>query len=286
MIAKKNITPVHELIDERTRHDSAPTKIPAGAIELNTASLGKVTNVKLDLVSAVCTIEWEKGAKARIFVPANEKGGRFLFENLPDALTVRLLTPQYEENEAALDYQPGVNKLTSLGYKLGEVKQIAPTTLLYHQQGWGDVSYEIAVNWNSLPGKKLEGKYCVTSAGTWYSEKEGALNHISQSMNDDFESSLDKHKEWWKAYWKKSSIHIPDTLLEKQWHLEMYKFASASRKGAPPICLQAVWTADNGQTPPWRGDFHNDLNTQLSYWPATPPIIWKNHPFSPTGYGR
>lgn len=268
VIAKKNITPVHELIDERTRHDSAPTKIPAGAIELNTASLGKVTNVKLDLVSAVCTIEWEKGAKARIFVPANEKGGRFLFENLPDALTVRLLTPQYEENEAALDYQPGVNKLTSLGYKLGEVKQIAPTTLLYHQQGWGDVSYEIAVNWNSLPGKKLEGKYCVTSAGTWYSEKEGALNHISQSMNDDFESSLDKHKEWWKAYWKKSSIHIPDTLLEKQWHLEMYKFASASRKGAPPICLQAVWTADNGQTPPWRGDFHNDLNTQLSYWPG------------------
>lgn len=268
VIAKKNITPVHELIDERTRHDSAPTKIPAGAIELNTASLGKVTNVKLDLVSAVCTIEWEKGVKARIFVPANEKGGRFLFENLPDALTVRLLTPQYEENEAALDYQPGVNKLTSLGYKLGEVKQIAPTTLLYHQQGWGDVSYEIAVNWNSLPGKKLEGKYCVTSAGTWYSEKEGALNHISQSMNDDFESSLDKHKEWWKAYWKKSSIHIPDTLLEKQWHLEMYKFASASRKGAPPICLQAVWTADNGQTPPWRGDFHNDLNTQLSYWPG------------------
>ncbi len=87
------------------------------------------------------------------FCSCQRKGGRFLFENLPDALTVRLLTPQYEENEAALDYQPGVNKLTSLGYKLGEVKQIAPTTLLYHQQGWGDVSYEIAVNWNSLPGK-------------------------------------------------------------------------------------------------------------------------------------
>ena len=115
--------------------------------------MGKVTNVKLDLVSAVCTIEWEKGAKARILFLPTKKGGRFLFENLPDALTVRLLTPQYEENEAALDYQPGVNKLTSLGYKLGKWKQIAPTTLLYHQQGWGDVSYEIAVNWNSLPGK-------------------------------------------------------------------------------------------------------------------------------------
>ncbi len=41
-----------------------------------------------------------------------------------------------------------------------------------------------------------------------------------------------------------------------------------ARKGAPAITLQAIWTADNGNLPPWKGDFHNDLNTQLSYWPA------------------
>ena len=134
VIEKKNITPVYELIDERTRYDSAPTKIPAGAIELNTASLGKVTNVKLSLASAVCTIEWERGAKARIFVPANEKGGRFQFENLSDTLPVHLVTPLYEENGEVLDYQPGVNKLTSLGYKLGIVKEITPSSLLYRQQ--------------------------------------------------------------------------------------------------------------------------------------------------------
>jgi hypothetical protein len=32
--------------------------------------------------------------------------------------------------------------------------------------------------------------------------------------------------------------------------------------------LQAIWTADNGRIPPWKGDFHHDLNTQLSYWPC------------------
>jgi alpha-L-fucosidase 2 len=56
--------------------------------------------------------------------------------------------------------------------------------------------------------------------------------------------------------------------LEKQYYLEMYKFGAAARKGAPPISLQAVWTADNGKLPPWKGDFHHDLNTQLSYWPS------------------
>ena len=50
--------------------------------------------------------------------------------------------------------------------------------------------------------------------------------------------------------------------------MEQYKFGSAARVGAPPISLQAVWTADNGKLPPWKGDFHHDLNTQLSYWPA------------------
>ena len=48
----------------------------------------------------------------------------------------------------------------------------------------------------------------------------------------------------------------------------MYKFGSATRENSYPISLQAVWTADNGKLPPWKGDYHHDLNTQLSYWPA------------------
>ena len=29
--------------------------------------------------------------------------------------------------------------------------------------------------------------------------------------------------------------------------------------------LQGVWTADNDSLPPWKGDYHHDTNTQLSY---------------------
>ncbi|CAN0568658.1 unnamed protein product, partial [Laminaria digitata] len=42
----------------------------------------------------------------------------------------------------------------------------------------------------------------------------------------------------------------------------------------------AVWTADNGKLPPWKGDFHHDLNTQLSYWPA----YSANHLTEETGF--
>lgn len=32
--------------------------------------------------------------------------------------------------------------------------------------------------------------------------------------------------------------------------------------------LQGVWTADEGGLPPWKGDYHNDLNTQMMYLAA------------------
>ena len=79
---------------------------------------------------------------------------------------------------------------------------------------------------------------------------------------------MNEHTAWWADYWRRSSIDIPDPLLAKQYYLEWYKFGSAARSDAPPIALQSVWTADNGKLPPWKGDFHHDLNTQLSYWPA------------------
>lgn len=53
--------------------------------------------------------------------------------------------------------------------------------------------------------------------------------------------------------------------MEKQWYMTNYLFASTSREGGVPMPLQGVWTADEGTLPPWKGDYHNDLNTELSY---------------------
>lgn len=268
VINKKDLQPVYRIIDDRTRLDPAPTKIPAGAIEIDISSLGKVVDVNLDLSVATATITWENGTKATFFLHANENGGRFRFENLPDTLYPRLLPPLYEENDASFDYQPGVNKLSALGYRQGEVREMIPGLLLYKQQAWGDISYEIALKWDMPDKHTLTGKYIIVSKGTPYSETQTALECLKGAPEVPFPESHATHAAWWKEYWQQSSVTLPDTLLEKQWYLEMYKFAAASRKGAPPISLQAIWTADNGQTPPWRGDYHSDLNTQLSYWPG------------------
>jgi alpha-L-fucosidase 2 len=61
---------------------------------------------------------------------------------------------------------------------------------------------------------------------------------------------------------------VPDTALQRHYDLVKYLYGAGSRKGAPPSPLQGVWTADGGSLPPWKGDYHNDLNTQMTYLAA------------------
>ena len=56
------------------------------------------------------------------------------------------------------------------------------------------------------------------------------------------------HIDWWNDYWKRSSVSIPDPILERQYYLDMYKFGCVARSNTPPISLQAIWTADDGNT--------------------------------------
>ena len=42
----------------------------------------------------------------------------------------------------------------------------------------------------------------------------------------------------------------------------------ASSRGALPANLQGKWNKSN--RPPWRSDYHTDINVQMNYWPADP----------------
>ena len=182
VIHKKDMRPVYALIDDRTANDPAPTKIPAGALEFDIHKLGKVKEVALDLATAVCTILWENGVQARFFIPAEGNGGRFRFVNLPDTLSPELLAPLYQGRVTESDHQPGVNDLAALGYQSGTITSPAPGRLLYRQQAWGDVSYEIGLQWEQPHTGVLEGGYYVTSKGTWYSGDTGRADHLNISF--------------------------------------------------------------------------------------------------------
>ena len=267
-LKNNNYQLVQDLFDKPYEQSPAPSKIPGAAFEFDTKRFGKVEQVRLSISDAICETKWENGTTLQTFVHASEPIGWFSFEGVSEDFVPVLLPPCYrKDGESTTGNSVTGQDLQRLGYEQGKVV-CGKNKLVYRQKGWNGFEYEVAVTWKYV-NNTLIGMWSISSS---FSEKKGqktASEVVSNLIEKTtFEKSYQSHSVWWKDFWAKSAISLPDTILEKQWYLEQYKFGSAARADAPPISLQAVWTADNGKLPPWKGDFHHDLNTQLSYWPA------------------
>ncbi len=266
-VRKNNYGVVQRYFDAPYDKEPAPSKIPAGALEFNLPE-AKITSVHLSLLDATCEVRWENGIILKSFVHATDPVGWFRFENVTTMLTPSIKAPEYEGKATGGEVNSLVgDDLSRLGYKQGKIQQQGDR-ITYLQEGWGGFTYEITVEWKKTNATTLEGIWSISSHYPGKKTIPRSSEVTKAALGRGYEKDYSTHLAWWKNFWSKSSIQVPDAALEKQWYLEQYKFGSASRRGAPPISLQAVWTADNGRIPPWKGDFHHDLNTQLSYWPS------------------
>jgi alpha-L-fucosidase 2 len=254
---------VQQMFDLPYDRDPGPSKIPAGALEFNISA--KVKRVELILSKGLCEVEWANGMKMETFVHATKQEGWFKFSGIKENILPSIVPPPYHLSAQSGEDNPVTGQdLRRLGYPAGDLT-VEKEFISYTQEGWNGFTYRIKVQWKS------EGDVLI---GHWNIQVLNKNEPASVALTEEKISTpkyldiLKTHKNWWLDYWKQCSIDIPDSILLKQWYLEQYKFGAANGNGAPPISLQAVWTADNGKLPPWKGDFHNDLNTQLSYWPA------------------
>lgn len=244
----------------------APSKIPGAAIEFDISTLGKVSSTRLYLSGALAEVKWENGASMQSFVSATEPVGWFRFEGVDANVLPNLLAPKYQLDNDIEAGSHSSHGLRRLGYEQGAIdhkQRPGGGTITYHQKGHGDFYYDVAVEYEQK-GDQMVGVWSVTSSLTTDKAQEVAAEAAKRTIARDFKN----HAAWWKTFWAKSAINIPDKILEKQYYNEIYKLGSLTRKNSSIITLQGVWTADNGTLPPWKGDVHHDLNTQLSYWPC------------------
>jgi len=244
----------------------APSKIPGAALEFDISSLGEVASVHLYIKNAICEVKWKNGVRLLAFVHATEPVGWYQFEGLTESLGYELIPPAYNVPGESLEDNPVAGQdLRRLEYPEGKISK-NEDSMTYLQEGWGGFRYQVHTK-HKANTESLTGSWSISSEYPEWKKTPRAIDLINQ-QKDDISQAFESHSKWWKDFWSKSTLAVPDTILEKQWHLEQYKFGSVAREDGPPISLQAVWTADNGKLPPWKGDFHHDLNTQLSYWPA------------------
>ena len=251
---------VQKIGDEPYEKYPAPTKIPGAAIEFNLQILGKVVSNTLDISNGLNVIKFKNGIICNNYIHAVKQVGYFSFENIQEEIIPQLVIPNYNSGKSgAVGNSIAGQGLEKLGYAKGSVTK-TKNSIRYHQPTWNNNYYEVLLQWQKFPGNKIIGQWTISN------NKPATLPQLNNKLKEP--TFWPSHIAWWKNYWSRSSVLLPDSLLQRQYYLDMYKFGCVARSNTPPISLQAIWTADNGNLPPWKGDLHHDLNTELSYWPG------------------
>ncbi|NLV46351.1 MAG: hypothetical protein GXY07_17850 [Candidatus Hydrogenedentes bacterium] len=246
-------------------HRPAPTKIPAGRIEITFPQQVSFSEGRLQVTSGVSEITLDGGVVIRVWIHAEEAVGIIEIEGAPGA-SLLLKAPDFagsEDNNVSKGFVMG--ELSSLGYPPPE-RRMEGNSSTFRQQGYEDFSFAAAL----CRRDTATGTVAAWSIASSYegSDPEAIARERAEGALERVETLRVSHEHWWRGFWEKGRIQVPDPAIEKQWYLDMYKFGAAARRAAPPITLQGPWTADDGKLPPWKGDYHHDLNTQLSYWPC------------------
>lgn len=264
-----NYKKVQELFDEPYNKEPAPTKIPGAALEIYPQKdWGDISSSSVDIFKALGVVNWSSGVRLQSFVSATVPYGFFRIQNAKNLPNFRLIPPAYEGVDKTAGNVVAGNDLSRLGYKQGRADSNF-TGITYLQEGHGGFKYRVTVFVNRIKGGTMEGIWYIAS-GNNIDKASYSKDTIfmKAALRQGFDFNLTQHVGWWGNFWKKSDIQVPDKAIQRQYYLAQYFLGSTSRPGNPPISLQAIWTADNGRLPPWKGDFHHDLNTQMSYWSA------------------
>ncbi len=239
-----------------------PSKITAGRIELD---FGKETdNIRsnIDLKTAIANVAIENGELGSIqsfmsatrFVGVAKVYGNYTLDiHIPDYISGA-------PDEASLTAQ--ANK-KGLYYPRAEIVRDGEF-IYYAQETFTELRYGVIVLQKQC-GDHKELYFTIATNVDYENFIEGGKAELEKAYALGYETLKKEHIAWWKRYWKMSEVNVGDELIERTYYRSWYLFASCSRKGFYPMPLQGVWTADNDCLPPWKGDYHHDTNTQLSY---------------------
>lgn len=263
LVANKKQKQIQKKYDDCYSHPT-PTKLPAGKIILD---LGVKRNIISDLNFNTAQAELTIGKiSVKSFIHAENNYG--LIEINKTGVNLTIDNPKY-------------GKIKKFSIKFPSKGTVQSLKNLHYPNAEFFNETENNINYQYFIQPTNDGFYGIVTAKYEYNRKtliaytvgfgknknfaKNCKGTIKSAIEKGYDTAYNEHIKWWKEYWQKSNITIPDKAIEKQWYLNNYLLACCSRKHKFPMPLQGVWTADNGSLPPWKGDYHHDLNTQMSY---------------------
>ena len=219
-----------------------PTKINAGSIILD-AAVSKKTVFKIDIRKAEFEIQLDDNL-INGFLSAKKD---ILFVNSRKKLGFSFKMPEY--------LYDGNN---GLGYEKEEE---------FSDHDFRYIIQKTKCNYsycNLVKEVKAENgyRYLIT---TFKIYEENEIQKHKEILNRIDEASyLEEHHSYWKKYYKQSEVITGDNRFDKLYNFCRYFFACNSNRSYP-MSLEGIWTRNDGNLPPWKGDYHLDINLQMSY---------------------
>jgi len=245
-------------IFDRNYGDVHPTKIPAGRLELGLDGTRQVKRFELDLAAAVGRAWLDDGTKVEVFFAATGPQRGQVKDASYGVAMVRI--PGGGPKALRLRAPESVKQLGYADPKTGSEGRAQ----WFLQEAAEGLRYCVCIDSRRV-GEATEMAVTVASTRDGPDPVAVARQRVASALRSGYDGLLAAHTAWWSKFWSQSRVEVPDVDLLRHYHLVQYFYGAASRRGAPPMPLQGVWTADAGSLPPWKGDYHNDLNTQMTY---------------------
>lgn len=250
LVASNRMDQFNDIFDSNYDYNGPPTKLPAGRVEITLDETQSVEAFELNFATAEGVARFKGGGGLRAFVNADDVAQ-------PVAL-IRLSGPP--PTDLLLKSPDSVKKL---GYGPPRTGQ-ADGWRWFEQEAAEGFAYAVCAGWKRVGDSTLLAVTVATRA-EGKSPQAVAQRRVEAALRRGYEKLLADHAKWWAEFWRRSDVTIPEAHILQQYTLVRYFYGAASRRGAPPMPLQGVWSADAGTLPPWKGDYHNDLNTQMTY---------------------
>ncbi len=261
LVRKGDSERLRELFEKPYRDNPFPTKIPAGRIELDLPAGNPARSFHLDMRRATGSVRLDVG-RIETFVSATAKVGLIRVHGSRPG--VRISSPFEHARQSRSARESFCQSPDRLGYPQAERGCEADVRWL-RQRCAGEFTFAVVVGWRQC-GEATELAFTVSTTKDAPDPVALGCRLVREALERGYDGMFAPHAKWWDEFWRQSSVELPDAAIERHYNLVQYFYGSASRPGAPPIALQGVWTADEDSLPPWKGDYHNDLNTQLTYW--------------------
>ncbi len=99
----------------------------------------------------------------------------------------------------------------------------------------------------------------------WRQREQSVLAHMTRR---DVSTLWEQHLHWWRQFWSRSYVSIPDNAVNANWYGSLYLLACSSRpEGTAPGLWGNFVTSPN---PGWNGDYTLDYNYEAPFWAAYP----------------